>query len=98
MAGELRDGYNDGFLPTNITTNTTTTVKTGPGALFGISVNTVGTTSTAAIYDNTAGSGTLIGTIDTLTRGTVIFNAKFSIGLTVVTAGAAAANITVLVR
>jgi len=78
----------------NITTATTTVVKSGPGVLFGIVVN--GTAAgTITIYDNTAGSGNLIGTLKaSITEGLYSFGCRFSTGLTIVTA--AASNITVI--
>lgn len=101
-----------GFL--NITTNATTTVKTGVGLFGGFTVNNNGftTAGTITIYDNTAGSGTLIGTwtIPVQPPGTTLLattffppalmmNASFVTGLTFVTATTApAANITVLYR
>ena len=58
------------FAYANVTSNATTTLKSGAGLLHSITINTKGATSnTATIYDNTAGSGTKIGTIDT-TAGT----------------------------
>ena len=83
---------------TNIATNTTTVVKEGQGVLDAIVINTVGASAnTITVYDNTAGSGTKIATIDgTLAGGTrIIYNVAFGTGLTVVTATGTAANITV---
>lgn len=78
------------FLFSNITTTTTTVVKSGVGVLRGITVNTLGSVaSTVTIYDNTAGSGTKIGTINSLTlSGQFEFDIAFATGLTVVTTGA----------
>jgi len=100
--------------PVNITTNTTTTIKSGAGVLYGFTVNNNGFTAagTITIYDNTAGSGTKIGTwtIPIQPPGTTLLattffppalqlNASFSIGLTIVTATTApACDITVLYR
>ncbi len=92
------------FSPLNITTNATTVVKSGSGLFHALVINIVGTIaadSRATIYDNTAGSGTVIATVD-LSNAALgpmrIYNATFSIGLTVVTAGTTAANITVMYR
>lgn len=82
----------------NIIANATTTVKSGYGKLARITVNTAGTSSTATIYDNTAGSGTKIGTINTTVAGTYYFQVGFSTGLTIVTAGTGAADLTVIYR
>lgn len=99
----------------NITTNTTTTVKTGAGVLYGFTINNNGftTAGTITVYDNTAASGTKIGTwvIPLSPPGTVALAAEallgpifggglsFSTGLTFVTATTApAADITVNYR
>lgn len=84
----------------HISTNTTTTVKSGAGVLRSISINTKGASSNiATIYDNTAGSGTVIGVIDTTDRTvTLKFDVIFSTGLTIVTATGTAADITVSYR
>ncbi len=84
----------------NITTATTTVVKSGAGVLHGVTVNTKGTVaSTVTIYDNTAGSGSKIGIIDTLNlSGSFFFDAAFATGLTVVTTGTVAPDITVMYR
>lgn len=81
----------------NITTATTTTVKSGSGTLRSVTINSLGTVaSTVTIYDNTAGSGTKVGTIDSLTlKGTFTFDTAFSTGLTIVSTGTLAPDITV---
>lgn len=73
-------------LYTHITTATTTAIKSGPGVLHLISVNT-GAAGTATLYDNTAGSGTVIGIIDTTAAKDVLLDVGFATGLTIVTAG-----------
>lgn len=79
---------------TNITTATTTTVKSGIGRLQAIVVNTTAA-GTITIYDNTAASGTKIGTMKTsIVEGTYTFNCRFQTGLTIVTG--AASDITVI--
>lgn len=78
---------------TNISTATTTAVKTGAGHLHSI---VVGTTAAGAItiYDNTSGSGTKIGTLKaSIVEGTYLFDCAFATGLTIVSA--AASDITV---
>lgn len=88
-----------GWLFTNLATNATTTIKSGSGVLHCLTVNILGTTSQAVLYDNTAGSGTKIGTVTTLIAGqSGCYDAAFSTGLTVVTTGALAADITVSYR
>lgn len=81
----------------NITTATTTTVKGAAGSLHAITVNSKGTVaSTITIYDNTSGTGTKIGTIDSLNlSGTFTFDVSFATGLTLVTTGTVAPDVTV---
>lgn len=81
----------------HISTATTTTVKSGTGTLHSVTVNTLGTVaSTTTIYDNTAGSGTVIGVINTLALGgTFTFDVQFTTGLTLVTTGTVAPDVTV---
>lgn len=82
----------------NITTNTTTLLKSGSGVVSGLSINTGGTTSTVKIYDGLTAAGTLLGTFSSTAQNGVTLPAggfPFTTGLCVVTAGAAAADITV---
>lgn len=82
---------------TNIATLTTTTIKSGIGILRRIVVNKTGTTDTATVYDNTAGSGTIIATINCASaHRTLEYGIRFTTGLTVVTAGSVASDITVV--
>jgi len=77
----------------------TTTIKSGAGILRRVVVNTNGSGSnTFKIYDNTAGSGTVIATIDTVNAvgGFFEYGLAFSIGLTVVSATGTSADITVI--
>lgn len=82
---------------------TTTVVKAASGFLHSITINTPAATGVITIYDNTAGSGTKIGTITMpatlLSDGprTAIFDVLFATGLTIVTA-TAAQDITVSYR
>ena len=89
----------------NITTNTTTQVKSGAGTLHGFTVNNVGftTAGTITIYDNTSASAPKIGTwtIPLMPPGTVllattfippvILDVSFTTGLCIVTATTAPA-------
>ncbi len=77
----------------NITTATTTVVKTGQGVLVSIVPNAT-TTGTITLYDNTAASGTLIATIAAGKTTAIPYLTQFVTGLTVVTS--AADNITVV--
>lgn len=83
---------------TPILANGTTLVRTGPGVLHGISINTKGASSnTIKIYDGLTAGGTLKATIDsTITTGPWMFDMDFITGLTIVIATGTAADITVL--
>lgn len=88
-----------GWSFSNVVTNATTVVKSGAGVLHCVTVNGLGTTETATVYDNTAASGTKIGTVSVSAVGqTGCYDVAFATGLTVVTAGAVAADITVSYR
>lgn len=74
----------------NVATNTTTTVRTGAGVLHSIAVNKAVANGVITIYDNTAASGTKIGTITnpaTLldSAQTFEYGCGFTTGLTIVT-------------
>lgn len=84
---------------TNITSNATTTCKSSAGVLHRIVVNKAGASAnTATVYDNTAGSGTVIATIDTvaLNGHTLQYGCAFGTGLTIVTATGTAGDLTVV--
>lgn len=73
---------------TYISTATTTTVKSGKGNLAKI-VLTETAAGAITVYDNTAGSGTIIAAFKaSVVEGSYEFNCKFSVGLTIVTAAA----------
>lgn len=76
----------------NITSQTTTIVRTGAGYLHKITVNKGAATGTATIYDGLDTNGTKIGTItfgDALPR-TLEYNCRVAVGITIVTATATA--------
>jgi len=80
----------------------TTTVKSGAGFLHTLCFNSAAVaTNTTTIYDNTAASGTVIA-IPAATTATVptcmAYDLKFSTGLTIITATANGANMTVSYR
>ena len=78
----------------NIASATTTIVKTGPGSLRAIIVNTTAA-GTITIYDNTAASGTKVGILKaSVVEGSYLYGCKVSTGITVVTG--AASDITVV--
>ncbi len=79
---------------TPITTNASTQVKTGPGVLMGLSVNTAGSAWTATIYDGTSTAGKLLYTVSLDAVGPVVFpNTVFNTGLFIVTAGTTAGSV-----
>lgn len=67
-----------------------TVVKSTPGLLHLVTINTYGNTDcTLILYDNTSAAGTKIATIDVVTANlpTRIYDVMFTTGLTVVIAG-----------
>lgn len=105
-AGDIAINHRNSFL--NITGNGTTTVKSGPGTLHGILINDNTCNGVVTIYDNTAGSGTKIATIQlgTPSGGLLSSSGKhpptflgplgleFNTGLTIVTSGSTSNDIT----
>ena len=84
----------------------TTVVKNSPGTIYGIIFNTAATaTNVTTIYDNASGSGTVIG-IPAATTATIVgqtlnfgpFGAQFGLGLTIITATANGADMTVIYK
>jgi hypothetical protein len=78
----------------NILTATTTVCKAGFGKLGKIVINRAIANAVVTVYDNTAGSGTIIATITmpaTLlaTHVTLAYDCTFGTGLTVVTSSTA---------
>ena len=84
----------------NIAALGTTVIKLGPGTLQRIIINTTGSASnTFTIYDNTAGSGTKIGTVSgsgASSGSTLNYGCDFQNGLTIVSAAGTSADITVV--
>lgn len=73
----------------------TTTLKTGKGVLGRLTVHTVGTTATIILYDNTAGSGTILYSWATADgKVNLPLEIRFSIGLTVVVTNSPGAIVT----
>lgn len=83
----MQSNYN----ATNLTGEATTTVKSSAGFLGKIVINNAVASATITIYDNTAASGTKIGTVTlpaTLGAPVVLnYEVTFSTGLTIVTTG-----------
>lgn len=79
-----------------IAANGTTIIKTGAGVLVGLTINTAGAAAnTLTLYDNTAGSGTVIALINTVSGvESLLYNVIFGTGLTAVLATGTAADIT----
>lgn len=84
----------------NITTASTTVVKSGTGTLHSVTINALGTVaSLVTIYDSATGSGTKIASINSLSiSGTLTYDVSFSNGVTIVTTGTVAPDITVSYR
>jgi bifunctional ADP-heptose synthase (sugar kinase/adenylyltransferase) len=90
LPNQLRkENMNNAYNYNNISTATTTVVKTGAGILHSITVNTT-TAFAITVYDNTSAAGTKIATIaaSPAIGSTFIYDVSFSTGLTIVTAGA----------
>ena len=88
------------YLYNNVTGQATATLKTGAGVLHTITFNTPVATETVTLFDNTAGSGTKIGTITVPASPmpvTLTYDVAFTTGLTIVTA-TASSDITVSYR
>lgn len=86
-----------GYSYTPITGQATTVIRSTPGILHTITFNKPTATGVVTIYDNTAASGTKIGTITIPASPmpvTLTYDAHFTIGLTIVT-GTADSDITV---
>lgn len=92
-AGTNSIGSLNGFASVHVASATTTVVKSGAGVLHTLTINKPVASDTITIYDNTAGSGTAIAipTIPSTVTGespfTLIYDAAFATGLTVVTSG-----------
>lgn len=80
--------FHDDYNVTNVTTDTTTTIKAEAGRIGSIRV-LGGTLGNVTVYDNTAGSGTVLVPTFTPDKGQILLqNCKFNVGLTIVTAAA----------
>ncbi len=77
--------------------NATNSIKVGRGTLHTVTIGVAGAGSTLTIYDSTGGATGTMAIITTQVNDpvTLHFDARFELGLTVVTAGAAAADITI---
>lgn len=88
-----------GYVPVEITTKTTTLVKSGAGMIGSITINTLGTADTITVYDALTATGTPTATITApLTVGLKFCEGYlFLVGCTVVTGGTTAGKYTVAV-
>lgn len=101
--GNLRMSADHSLLTTtqnsysHIATSTTTTVKSGAGTLKRVTVNSLGTVaSITTVYDSLTATGTVIAIINTLAlSGPFDYDIQFNTGLTIVTTGTVAPDITV---
>lgn len=101
MLLDLQGGVEQGsYSFTNITTATTTQVKSGAGVLHALVVNTKGTVaSTIKVYDATSGTSNPICSVDSLNlSGTFYFDAQVTTGVRVITTGTVAPDVTILYR
>ena len=86
---------------TNVTTNTSTLINNSNATLYKINVNVAGTTSNVRIFNDSSApcdSGFVAQMDTTLLGNPYEFNHLFNVGICVLTAGAAAADITVFYR
>ena len=93
--GVLRESYRYTRIAAGLAT---TVVKAAPGTLHAIVINTSGASSnTITVYDNTAGSGTVVALIDgTTDEKTLFYEADMLTGITLVSATGTGADLTVL--
>jgi hypothetical protein len=70
-------------------------IKTGPGVLASLNVNTVGVTSAIVFYDGTSTAGKKLGSFTTLVLGQQLINFAFTVGLFAVLTGGTPADVTV---
>lgn len=88
------------YAASHISTNTTTAILTGTGVLSKICINDQGASGNlATVYDNTAASGSSLAIIDTVTTiGCQWYDVALATGLTILTSGGTAADLTVVYR
>lgn len=90
---------NEQFQYSHINSKTTTVVKSGAGILHFVTINTPGSADTITMYDNTAASGTVIGTHTAPALGAIYeYDIAFANGLTIVTGGTTAGDYTISYR
>lgn len=91
VSGGLAVPQTLGFTPVEITSKTTTLVKSGPGMIASITVNTAGSADTITVYDALTATGTPIATITAPGVGQKFCEGyNFAVGCTIVTGGTTA--------
>jgi hypothetical protein len=75
-----------GYNPTNITTSTTTLVKTGPGVLHAIVVNTAPASGGTLEIDDAVTNTNSKGIVTSPAVGTLVYDMMFTTGLSITTA------------
>ena len=83
---------------TNMSTNSTAIASDVPCVLVGVVINNQGASSnTLTIYDNTAGSGTVVALIDTTeAKDTLTYHCILKTGCTAVMGTGTAADVTII--
>jgi hypothetical protein len=90
-----------GSSSTRLTANGTTVIKTGAGILRSVTITASGGSSNSlTLYDNTAGSGTVIADFNTTTSGllgqSMRLDIRFTTGLTAVLATGSSATVVIV--
>lgn len=87
----------------HIATNATTLVRTGPGILWSVAINSAGSGNTVTIYDGVDATGAVIAVYHTdaiyanvATTVTMQYGVAVATGITVVTSGGSACDLTVV--
>jgi len=76
------------YTPLNITATGTNAIRTGGGLLHGVTINTTAASAVLTLYNNTAGSGSKIATINCAAgQNSLVYDATFDVGLTAVMSG-----------
>lgn len=83
---------------THVNSNTTVAAKAGKGFLHTLTVGTAGAAWTATLFDNTSGTGTVIGVFSLNTQVSLTLDVAFTTGLTIVTTGTTPGDVTLAVR
>lgn len=85
------------FNGTHLSALGTTTLKSGPGVLHRLVINSKGASgNTVTLYDSTSGSGTVLAVVDaTQNVVSLAYDVNFITGLTAVVAAGTAADITI---